>query len=305
MIDRHAVKRHFSRAAQSYDAAAVMQKEVANRLAERLPLFALTPKTICDLGSGTGFLSQHIVQAYPLATLFSVDISSNMLQQSRLKYEKTVTWWQKLNPFASKQPPHYINADAYQLPFADGSMDMIVSSLMLQWCDDLDAVLAECRRVLKAEGVLMLASLGPDTLKELRQAWQVVDGQAEQHLLNFIDLHDVGDALGRAGFANPVCDVEHITLTYAQAKQALQDLKSIGATNANRSRQNGLMGRVKWQALLDAYQAQALPDGRVPTTFEVVYAHGWPGQSAALRTQDAITSIPVDQIKRWQPLAVG
>jgi len=305
MIDRSAVKRHFSRAAHSYDAAAVMQREVAERLAERLPLFNISPQRICDLGTGTGFLAQHMTQAYPDAHLYAVDLSPTMLQHSRDKQRATRSWWHKLNPFSATPSVHYVNADAYQLPFADGSMDMIVSSLMFQWCDDLDAALAECRRVLTPNGLLMLASLGPDTLKELRQAWQVVDGHAEQHLLNFVDMHDLGDALGRAGFANPVCDTEHIKLTYTHAKLALQDLKSIGATNANRSRQGGLMGRSKWQALLDAYQGQALPDGRVPTTFEVVYAHGWTVQSATSRTRDAVTSIPVDQIKRWQPASVS
>lgn len=300
MIDRAAVKRHFSRASHSYDAAAVMQREVAERLAERLPLFNLIPQTICDLGAGTGFLSQHLLGAYPKANVYAVDLSRDMLERSRDKDIAAVTWWQRLNPFKAAPNVHYVNADAYQLPFADGSMDMITSSLMLQWCDDLDAVLAECRRVLKVNGILMMASLGPDTLKELRRAWQSVDGQAEQHLLNFVDMHDLGDALGRAGFGNPVCDAEHITLTYQYAKLALQDLKSIGATNANRSRQAGLMGRHKWQSLLDAYQAQALPNGLVPTTFEIVYVHGWAVKPVTSSASNGVSIIPIEKIQRWQ-----
>lgn len=301
MIDRRAVAQHFSRAAQSYDAAAVLQKEVASRLAERWPLLKIQPQQVMDLGAGTGFLSQYVRSYYVQAQLVAVDLSQSMLQQCRAKLAPA-SWWQKLNPFQSSQGVAFVNADAYQLPFADHSMDMLVSSLMLQWCDDLPSVLAECRRVLKPNGVLFMASLGPDTLKEIRTAWQQVDGETAEHTLNFADLHDLGDALGRAGFSDPVCDVEHITLTYADAMAALKDLKAIGATNADSQRQKGLMGKAKWRNFLAAYTQQAMPDGRIPATFEVVYAHAFIAEHTqpTERALPQTAVIPVSAIKRWQ-----
>lgn len=302
MIDRRAVAQHFSRAAQTYDAAAVLQQEVASRLAERWPLLKIQPQQVMDLGAGTGFLSQHLRSYYAQAQLVAVDLSESMLQQCRAKLAPRPAWWQKLNPFHSEPGVAFVNADAYQLPFADNSMDMLVSSLMLQWCDDLPSVLAECRRVLKPNGVLFMASLGPDTLKEIRLAWQQVDGETAEHTLNFADLHDLGDALGRAGFSDPVCDVEHITLTYADVPAALKDLKAIGATNASGQRQKGLMGKAKWQAFLAAYAQQAMPDGRIPATFEVVYAHAFIAEhkGSTERNLPQTASIPISAIKRWQ-----
>lgn len=302
MIDRRAVAQHFSRAAQSYDAAAVLQKEVASRLAERWPLVKMQPQQVMDLGAGTGFLSHQVRQYYADAQLYVVDLSEAMLQQSRAKLCPEPSWWQKLNPFATVDRVAFINADAYQLPFADNSMDMLVSSLMLQWCDELPKVLAECRRVLRPNGVLFIASLGPDTLKEIRLAWQAVDGEQAEHTLNFADLHDLGDALGRVGFSDPVCDVEHITLTYADATAALKDLKAIGATNASGQRQKGLMGKAKWNAFLAAYQQQAMPDGRIPATFEIVYAQAFIADQkpSVERGLPQTASIPVSAIKRWQ-----
>lgn len=302
MVDRRAVASHFSRAAKSYDAAAVLQKEVSERLSERFPLLKIQPELIVDLGAGTGFLSEQIRQYYTQASLVAIDLSSVMLAEYRHKLSAQVRWWHKLNPFVRSQPVvHLVTADAYQLPLADNSVDMLVSSLMLQWCDDLPKVLAECHRVLRKEGVFFIASLGPDTLKELREAWQVVDGQAATHLLNFADLHDLGDALSSAGFSDPVCDVEHITLTYVDAAAAVKDLKAIGATNANQQRTKGLMGKAKWQRFLAAYQQLAMADGRIPATFEVVYAHAFVAEKRVRDMSMPVTaSIPVDAIKRWQ-----
>jgi malonyl-CoA O-methyltransferase len=302
VVDRRAVASHFSRAAKHYDAAAVLQKEVSERLSERLPLLKIQPGCIVDLGAGTGFLSEQVRSYYPQATLIAVDLSAVMLAEYRNKLLAQLRWWHKFNPFYSARPAvHLVSADAYQLPLADNSVDMLVSSLMLQWCDDLPRVLAECRRVLRQDGVFFIATLGPDTLKELRSAWQVVDGQATTHLLNFADLHDLGDALSHAGFSDPVCDVEHITLTYADAASAVKDLKAIGATNANQQRTKGLMGKQKWQQFLQAYQQSAMADGRIPATFEVVYAHAFIAEKKTVDNASPITAvIPVDAIKRWQ-----
>lgn len=299
MIDRLAVRRHFNRAAASYDAAAVIQREVAVRLAERLPLMKLTPQRVLDMGCGTGFLSQHLRAAYPQAQLLALDMATAMLEQTRQTLGLTRSAWLRWLPV--RTDTHLLAADAYAMPLREGVLDMLASSLMLQWCDEPDAVLRECRRVLRPDGLLFFATLGPDTLKEVRQAWAQVDGHGERHVNPFVDMHDLGDALSRAGFANPVLDMEHITLTYADARAAVQDLKSIGATNANRERPSGLMGRERLARFLAAYAAQTLPDGRVPATFEVIYGHAWAGSFLPSKVEGQVASIPVSSIQRWSP----
>jgi malonyl-CoA O-methyltransferase len=276
-----------------------MQKEVAERLAERLPLFKMTPEHIIDLGAGTGFLSQHIRTYYPESLLTQVDLSLQMLQHSRQETEKKTPAWRSWLGFATNRKNFFVNADAYQLPFADHSVDMIVSSLMLQWCDDLDKVLAECHRVLKPEGLFYIATLGPDTLMEIRQAWRQVDDETA-HISPFIDMHDFGDALSRAGFLNGVLDTENIQLTYTDARKAIQDLKDIGATNASHQHHRGLTGKQRWARFLSAYNAQVNAEGRISATFELIYAHAWATTSSHSANNTGKTEIPISAIKRWQ-----
>jgi len=148
----------------------------------------------------------------------------------------------------------------------------------LQWCDDLDSVFSEFRRVLRQDGLLMFTTFGPDTLKELKQAWQMTDTDYD-HVNNFIDMHDIGDALIRAGFGQPVMDMEIFTLTYDKAIGVLRDLKAIGATNANKQRNTGLMGKQRFAQMLNAYDELRNPvDNKVPATYEVVHGHAWAAQ---------------------------
>ena len=143
---------------------------------------------------------------------------------------------------------------------------------MLQWVDDPPRAFAEFRRVLAVGGLLTFTTFGPDTLKELARAFAAVDGYT--HVSRFIDMHDLGDLLVHAGFADPVIDMEMITVTYPGPGALLAELKAIGATNQTRGRPRGLTGRRRRQALDDALAALAR-DGRVPATFEVVYGHAW------------------------------
>ena len=216
-----------------------------------------------------------------------MDLSEQMLQTAQPKL-KAARWpqlgnklnnWLKscalTNRLTQTKRANAINADVYQLPFADNSVDLIVSNLMLQWCDDLDLVFAEFRRVLRPEGLIMFTTFGPDTLKELRQSWQAVDANYE-HVNTFIDMHDIGDALIRAGFGQPVMDMELFTLTYDKPMGVLKDLKAIGATNANQDRQTGLMGKQKFAAMLNAYEElRSVTDNKIPATYEVVHGHAW------------------------------
>lgn len=199
-----------------------------------------------------------------------------------------------LNLFARKPAAELICADAEALPIADASVDFVLSSLTLQWCDP-QIVAREVARVLRAEGLFMFTTFGPDTLKELRTAFRDVDGHA--HVNTFVDMHDIGDMLVEAGFADPVMDQEVITLTYADLKMMLRELKGIGAHNVMPDRPAGLMGRQRWQRMLDAYEAFR-KDDRLPATYEVVYGHAWMPEFAKRKTTDGAQKITLGEFKR-------
>jgi malonyl-CoA O-methyltransferase len=267
-IDKRRVRRAFSRAAQNYDTEAVMQREVCTRMLERLDYIKPQPRRILDAGSGTGWGARQLAQRYPDAQMVALDIALGMLQTARGQSG----WWQKLFG-GSKQIA--VCADVEALPLAANSMEMVWSNLALQWCNDLPATFVELHRVLKAEGFVMFSTFGPDTLKELRSAFQGVD--EHNHLNRFADMHDVGDMLMAAGFSEPVMDMEYLTLTYDDVRGILHDLKSIGAHNATAGRQPGLMGKKTWAKLVENYE-QYRRDGKLPATYEVVYGHAWKPQ---------------------------
>ena len=162
-------------------------------------------------------------------------------------------------------------ADAERLPLAAGSLDLVFSNLALQWCRP-EAVFSEAARVLRPGGLLIFSTFGPDTLKELRGAFAAADGHA--HVNTFIDMHDLGDALVHAGFADPVMDMEMITLEYACVEAVARDLKAIGARNSLPGRPRGLSGRGRWRQVIAAYEKDRR-NGVLPASYEVVYGHAW------------------------------
>jgi malonyl-CoA O-methyltransferase len=224
-IDKASVARHFNRAAPLYLQHAVLQQTVCERLEDRLQLFRVAPEWVLDLGCGPGNARRLLGRRYPRARVLGLDLALCMLQQTPRD------WWWRRGPV--------VCADAERLPLADASVDFIFSNLMFQWCLPPDLALAECRRVLRPDGLLLLSSLGPDTLKELRASWRAAGQPVSQ---TFVDLHDLGDALIRQGFASPVVDAEHLTLTYRKATDLLRDLRSVGAGNARADRSRGLTG---------------------------------------------------------------
>ncbi|GLS04512.1 malonyl-[acyl-carrier protein] O-methyltransferase 1 [Chitiniphilus shinanonensis] len=274
--DKHAVKLAFDRAAGSYDAAAVLQREVADRMAERLDYIKLVPGRILDAGSGTGYASPMLRARYPEAQLVELDLAPAMLALSRDKGSgRGVRKW--LNLFERHKPFH-VCGDIERLPLADESVDLVWSNLTLQWCNTPDAALAECHRVLRPGGLLMFSTLGPDTLKELRAAFEGVDRHS--HVNRFIDMHDVGDALGRAGLTTPVMDMELITMTYPDARSVMRDLKAIGAHNVTEGRPEGMMGKRAWRKVVEQYE-RFRHAGELPCTYEVVYGHAWKPENRA------------------------
>lgn len=281
-IDKHAVRRAFSRAALQYDAAAVMQREVCTRMLERLDYIRSKPSRVLDVGSGTGWGTRQLGERYPAAQVVALDIAMGMLQAAR----GTSGWWRKL--FAGNAP-RYVCADVEALPLAAHSVDLVWSNLAVQWCNDLPATFVELHRVMKTDGLLMFSTFGPDTLKELRTAFSGVDGH--NHLNRFTDMHDIGDMLLAAGFAEPVMDMEYITLTYNDVKAVMMDLRSIGAHNATTGRGTGMMGKAAWHKVLENYERMRR-DGKLPATFEIVYGHAWKPQPRKIADDRAIIQTP-------------
>lgn len=280
-LDASRVRRSFDRAASTFDAAGVLHAEVRENLLARLDLTALTPRVVVDAGAGTGQASRALKRRYPKALVVALDFSRPMLQAAGRRQ----SW---LRRFARVQ------AAAEQLPLADGSVDLIVSNLMLQWCDP-DPVFAEFRRVLAPSGLLCFTSFGPDTLRELRSAWSKVDSRT--HVNQFIDMHDLGDALVRAGFSSPVLDVERYTLTYLDVGRLAADLKHTGARNATLGRPRGLTGRRGFAALQAAYEVFR-QEGRLPATYEVVFGHAWCPAGSARRGDMDPSTVSLEEIKR-------
>jgi malonyl-CoA O-methyltransferase len=270
-LDRAGVRRAFDGASASYDDAAILQARVRAELLDRLQWVGIEPAFVLDVGSGTGQAALELKRRFRRATVAAVDIAPGMLREAR----------RRSRPFRRIER---VCADAYRLPFADGSVDLVFSNLLLQWCDGLDAVLAEIRRVLASGGFLTFSTLGPDTLRELRAAWTAADGASHVNL--FLDMHDIGDALTRAGFAEPVLDVERVALSYSDVLALARDLKTIGAHNVTSARRRGLTSRGKWRAMTEAYETYRR-DGRLPATYEVVYGAAWRDRRADTGREEA------------------
>lgn len=264
-MDKARVRASFDRAAQTYDAAAILQKMVRTEMISRLDLVKIKPQVILDAGCGTGYGSFALQRKFGRAQVVSLDIALGMLQ-------KTYQQQPLLSRFFKQK--NLICADIEQLPIANSSLGMVWSNLALQWCNDLDGAFNQIARVLQPNGLLMFSTFGPDTLKELRTA----TNNGNTHVSRFIDMHDIGDALTRAGFSSPVLDVEHYTLTYDDVKALMRDLKAIGAQNATEGRARVLQGRGFLQQLAQNYE-QFRVDGKLPATFEVVYGHAWKSEA--------------------------
>ena len=275
-FDPRAVRFHFGRAAATYDDAAVLQKEVGTRMAERLDVVKLAPAAVLDAGCGTGEAIAQLAIRYPDARHVALDFALPMLGMARTKAALRRSALARIfSTFAGRRgggDPDFVCGDIAALPFVAGAFDLVWSNLVLQWAPDLPEAFLEMNRVLRTGGLVTFSTFGPDTLKELRAAFAGVDRHA--HVGRFTDMHDIGDMLVHAGFADPVMQMEQLTLTYADAPAMMRDLKAIGATNATQARPRALMGRHRWERALAALEAMRR-DGRIPATFEVIYGHAW------------------------------
>jgi malonyl-CoA O-methyltransferase len=281
-LDRRAVRRAFTRAASHYEASAQLQRQVRAELLERLQYFTLAPQRVLDLGAGTCLSTLELARRFPGAQVLALDIAEGMLRAA-----PRARWpWQA--------DARRICGDAYALPIAAHSFDLIYSNLMLQWCDQPDEVFGELARVLRPGGLLLFTTFGPETLSELRAAWATADDHS--HVSLFLDMQQLGAALMRAGFAEPVLDVERHRLHYGDARTLMRELQQLGAGNATRARARGLTGRRRFAAMLSAYERLRSSAG-VPATFEVIAGAAFGGE-APLHAQGTEVAVPISSIGR-------
>ncbi len=264
-LDKTAIRRAFDRLAPAYLAAAQVQSEICQRMLSRLDLVRLAPAVILDAGAGPGIAARSMAERYPLATTIALDLSHSMLRQIP-RPNKRPRWLGGPKDF----PVRALCADFEWLPLANSSVDCVVSNLALPWSEDLRRSVTELYRVLKPGGLLMLTTLGPDTLRE----WGAKRSPALTQRL--VDMHDLGDLLSHQGYAGPVMDQEHLRLTYSHASKLLVDLKHWGGLDLSMDRPRGLGGK---------QHLAGITGGEV--TLEVVYGHAWkPENAAAHRLKD-------------------
>jgi malonyl-CoA O-methyltransferase len=265
-VDKRQARRSFERAATTYDAAAVLQNEVCQRMLARIEYIRHAATTLLDAGSGTGNAITPLTERFRDARIIPLDIAPGMLRHGR----RRMPWWRRVPGMPTATMP--VCGDMERLPIRDGVIDLVWSNLALQWVNELPVCFAEMRRVLAPGGLIMFSTFGPDTLKELRRAY--ADADRRTHVNRFVDMHDIGDMLVGAGFSDPVMDMEHFTLTYADVRTLMRDLKAIGAHNVTRGRPPGLSGKSRLQQVERTYELHR-KEGRLPATFEVIYGHAW------------------------------
>lgn len=250
--DKRQVAASFSRAASSYDSVAALQRAVGVSLLEQLP-DDLAPSRWLDLGSGTGHFSRVLAERYASASGVAVDIAEGMLRHARGEQAGAA---------------YHVAGDAERLPLRDASVDLVFSSLAVQWCGQFASVLSEAQRVLRPGGVLAFSSLCVGTLDELRASWQAVDGMV--HVNRFRRFEDYQRLCAASGFEQVGLQRRAHVLHYPDVRSLTHELKALGAHNLNPGRPSGLTGRARMQGLLQAYEAFREPQG-LPATYQVVY----------------------------------
>ena len=187
-----------------------------------------------------------------------------------------------------------ITGDAEHLPLRDGSIDLIFANLLLPWCDPGE-VFREASRVLRNGGLLLFTTVGPDTLGEVRQAWSEVDDGLHVH--GFADMHDLGDLANRAGLAEPVLDIDRLTVTYPDVGGLVSDLRACGATNVAHGRRSQLTGRSRWNAFRERLESQRTEAG-LSIGVELIFGQAWgTGRTAAPGDGDQV-GISLDEVTR-------
>ena len=251
-LDKVEVAASFSRAAAAYDSVAALQRDVGLSLLERCPAQLTVSGRVLDLGSGTGYFCPALCQRFPNAIYVGLDIAQGMIEHARTVSGSSCLW---------------LVGDAEQIPLASASVDFVFSSLALQWSDRPDLLLAELARVLKPGGRCLFTSLGPGTLRELRQAWAAVD--QHQHVNTFLEAGQLLAAAGVLPGVSLIIEKQPFVMYYDSVAELLRELKTLGAHNMNDGRPAGLTSRRKLRAMFDGYE-QFRAQGRLPASYDVL-----------------------------------
>lgn len=285
-IDDSVVQRAVARAAPTYHQASLAQQKVADMLLQRLSILRSPPARILELGAASGYLTRLLAKRFPQAQIIAVDRNPALMQQAQGCV--TADNWRLQQ------------ADATALPFDFQSFDLVISNLLLAWMPQPAATLAYWAQFLKPEGELFFTSLGPDSLRELKQAFSGVDNYSHVH--EFIDMHWLGDWMLAAGYREPVVDAETLSLQYKALATLGADLKNSGAQCAMYNRPQGLYGKNAWAQMQRNYHALRQPDGYLPLSLEVVFGHAF----APMLSEDAAeaenaageVAIPLSALRR-------
>ena len=250
VFDRAMLRRRQARA-RALGAETFLIDRVVSDLADRLGAVLREFPVAADLGTPTDAVSRTLAGARSIGTLFR----------------------------ASASPDADVLIDDEALAFRDGSLDLVVSALALQFVNDLPGALIQIRRALKPDGVVIAALLGGDTLMELRQSFAQaetdVEGGVSPRVAPFADVRDMGALLQRAGFALPVTDVERLTVRYSSPFILMGELRRMGATNVLTERRRTLLRRDTLKRMAQIYAERfADPDGKVRATFEIIWLSG-------------------------------
>ncbi len=260
-LDSRFTRRRFDRAAATFDDADFVHTVTRDGLMSRLEPLVVDAARVLDLGAATGNANALLRKRFSGARVVSLDFSGAMLRRNVSK-----------QGLFSRRP--CVQADARQLPFAGQAFDVVFANQLLPWIDEPQSVFDEVARILRKDGVFAFASLGPDSLRELGAAWATVD--AHSHVIGFPDMHDLGDALVRAGLRDPVLDVDRLTIRYEDAGKLFADLTNVGARNVLRARNPSLVGRQRLSRVVDALES-ASDDAGIHIELELVFGHCWGG----------------------------
>ena len=286
-----AVRRQFLKAGSTFDAFAAVFETVSDRLLQRLELLAVKPERVLDLGCRSGYQLEALAQRYPDAIIIGADPAPGQPPQLPRTWP---AWLRRSRPPAARR----VACDPHELPFADGSFDLIISNLLLPWCAAPHRVFEEVARVLTSGGAFMFTSAGPDTLMEYRRAWAAID--SHMHSFGLIDMHDLGDTMMASGFAAPVLDRDNLMVDYPDIYALQKELRSLGAVNIACGRRPGLMSH-RIEELLNAGLTS---DGRFSATLELVQGHGWKGELRSASTGSGDVTVSVDTLRgSWRQRA--
>ena len=275
-----------NRVADRYEAADALGPEIARRMLERLDLVRLPDGLIADVGCATGAATRLLRTRYPDRLVVGIDPSVGLLVRP-LQARGALSRFRTL---LGHGRDHRIAADPARLPLRPGSTAMVWSNLLLHAVDDAEVAMRSWMTALRPGGLLMFSTLGPDTLSELRQAFAAVDSLPHVH--DFVDMHNIGDSLVAAGFADPVMDMEIVTLTYPTVAALADDLRGQGLTNTVAGRSRGLYPPRRWRDMISRYEEARIAD-RLPATFEVIQGHAWKPAEGPRRTADGLDIVRI------------